>query len=119
MSSFLKKLGSFFLQPLSSFLQVVQTTLLRISDNPEVIYNTVTEFIDKGRYLEAGELINEIRTRFPQSRFAALSGTQTSRHALCARPLYGGCGRLWRVRRSLPHPTKRALRSLSKSIVVL
>lgn len=46
---------------------------IKNSDNPETIYKSVVEYVEKGRFLEAGELINEIRTRFPQSRFAALA----------------------------------------------
>ncbi len=43
------------------------------SDNPEVIYNAAVKFIEKERYLDATEHLNEIRHRFPQSRFAALA----------------------------------------------
>jgi len=55
------------------FLSFCADDTVKNSENPEVIYNSVVEYIDKGRYLEAGELINEIRTRFPQSRFSAMA----------------------------------------------
>jgi outer membrane protein assembly factor BamD len=57
----------------SFFLSFCADDSVKNSENPEVIYNSVVEYIDKGRYLEAGELINEIRTRFPQSRFSAMA----------------------------------------------
>jgi outer membrane protein assembly factor BamD len=47
------------------------------SDNPEIIYNAAVKFIERGRYLEATEHLNEIRHRFPQSRFAALAELRT------------------------------------------
>jgi len=50
--------------------------VIKNSDNPETIYKAAKEYVDKSRFLEAGELINEIRTRFPQSRFAALAELQ-------------------------------------------
>lgn len=43
------------------------------SDNPEIIYNAALKFIERERYLDATEHLNEIRHRFPQSRFAALA----------------------------------------------
>lgn len=49
------------------------TDSLRNSDDPEVIYNGALDTIKRERYLEADELLKEIRTRFPQSRFAALA----------------------------------------------
>lgn len=47
------------------------------SDNPEVIYNAAVNFIEKERYFDATEHLNEIRHRFPQSRFAALAELKT------------------------------------------
>lgn len=50
---------------------------LKNSENPEVVYNEAVRLIDKGRYLEATEYLNEIRLRFPQSRFYALADLRT------------------------------------------
>lgn len=47
------------------------------SDNPEVIYNAAVRFIERERYIDATEHLNEIRHRFPQSRFAALAELRT------------------------------------------
>ncbi|MBS1984689.1 MAG: outer membrane protein assembly factor BamD [Bdellovibrionales bacterium] len=47
------------------------------SDNPEVIYNAAMKYIDRERYIDATDHFNEIRHRFPQSRFAALAELRT------------------------------------------
>ena len=68
----MKTISRFALGALLVFAGACASDEIKRSENPEEIYKYTTELIDKGRYLEAGELIQEIRTRFPQSRFAAL-----------------------------------------------
>jgi outer membrane protein assembly factor BamD len=47
---------------------------LKRSDNPEVVYNEGVRLLEKEKdYLIATEFFNEVRRRFPQSRFATLS----------------------------------------------
>jgi outer membrane protein assembly factor BamD len=43
------------------------------SDDVEAIYKEATSLIERGRFIEAGEYLTEIRTRFPQSRYAPLA----------------------------------------------
>jgi outer membrane protein assembly factor BamD len=47
------------------------------SENPEIVYNEAVKLIDNERFIEATELLNEIRLRFPQSRFFALADLKT------------------------------------------
>lgn len=54
-------------------LSACSSDAIKNSDDVEIIYKTTVEYVEKGRFLEAGELISEIRTRFPQSRYAALA----------------------------------------------
>lgn len=61
----------------SSFLAGCASDSVKNSDNPEVIYNAAVKFIEKSRYLDAIDHLNEIRHRFPQSRFAALAELKT------------------------------------------
>lgn len=49
------------------------STNVKNSEDPEVIYKEIVTLTEKDRFLEAGELVAEIRRRFPQSRFAALA----------------------------------------------
>ena len=49
------------------------STNIRESETPEPIYNSAVKEIDDGSYLEATDLLNEVKRRFPQSRFAALA----------------------------------------------
>lgn len=46
---------------------------LKHSENPEVIFNEGKRLLDNGSYLESKEFFDEVRHRFPQSRFAALA----------------------------------------------
>ena len=47
---------------------------LKRSENPEVVYNEGVRLLEKEKdYLVATEFFNEVRRRFPQSRFATLS----------------------------------------------
>lgn len=47
---------------------------LKRSDNPEVVFNEGVRLLEEEKdYLIATEFFNEVRRRFPQSRFAALS----------------------------------------------
>lgn len=46
---------------------------IRNSDNPEEIYNEAVRLLEDNSFLEASDYINEIRRRFPQSRFAILA----------------------------------------------
>ena len=46
---------------------------LKNSDNPEIVYNEAVRLLDDKNYLEATEFLQELRRRFPQSRFAVLA----------------------------------------------
>jgi outer membrane protein assembly factor BamD len=46
---------------------------LKESEDPEVVYNEAVRLIEKNRFIEASEYLNEVRRRFPQSRFAVLA----------------------------------------------
>lgn len=46
---------------------------LKHSENPEIIFNEGKRLLDNGSYLESKEFFDEVRHRFPQSRFAALA----------------------------------------------
>jgi outer membrane protein assembly factor BamD len=46
---------------------------LKNSENPEVVYKEGLRLLEDGDYLEASDFLNEVRRRFPQSRFAALA----------------------------------------------
>lgn len=47
---------------------------LKRSDNPEVVYNEGVRLLEEDNdYLMATEFLNEVRRRFPQSRFATLA----------------------------------------------
>ena len=50
---------------------------LKGSSNPEAIYNEASKLIEKDRFLEATELLNDLKLRFPQSRFFALADLKT------------------------------------------
>jgi outer membrane protein assembly factor BamD len=50
---------------------------IKNSENPEIIYTEASKLIEDERFLEATELLNEIRLRFPQSRFFALADLKT------------------------------------------
>jgi outer membrane protein assembly factor BamD len=69
----MKRLTLFFSTLALFFAGACASDDIKSSENPEVIYNQAAEYVKKERFLEAGELIQEIRTRFPQSRFAALA----------------------------------------------
>jgi outer membrane protein assembly factor BamD len=56
-----------------TILSACSSTNVKNSEDPEVIYNEIVTLIEKDRFIEAGELVGEIRRRFPQSRFAALA----------------------------------------------
>jgi len=58
---------------LALFLVGCSGSNVKNSEDPEIIYNEINVLIEKDRYIEAGELVAEIRRRFPQSRFAALA----------------------------------------------
>ncbi len=55
------------------FLAACSSNPLKKSDNPEIVFNEGSRLYDKGDYMEATEFFNEIRHRFPQSRFAAMA----------------------------------------------
>jgi len=46
---------------------------LRDSKDPEVVYNEAVRLLEDKSYLEAADFLQEVRRRFPQSRFAILS----------------------------------------------
>lgn len=46
---------------------------IRNSDNPEEIYNEAVRLLEDDSFLEASDYLNELRRRFPQSRFAILA----------------------------------------------
>jgi len=46
---------------------------LKNSQNPEVVYNEAVRLLEDKNYLEAADFLQEVRRRFPQSRFAILS----------------------------------------------
>jgi outer membrane protein assembly factor BamD len=50
-----------------------ESTRIKNSDDPEVIYKAAVQSIEKERFIEADEYLKEIRTRFPQSRFSVLA----------------------------------------------
>ncbi|MEO5666499.1 MAG: outer membrane protein assembly factor BamD, partial [Bdellovibrionota bacterium] len=43
------------------------------SENPEVVYNEAIRLLEDKNYLEATDFLQEVRRRFPQSRFAILA----------------------------------------------
>ncbi len=51
---------------------------LKESEIPDVVYNEGNRLFEKEDYLEAAEFFNEVRHRFPQSRFAALAELRTA-----------------------------------------
>lgn len=55
------------------FLASCASNELKNSENPEVVYNEAVRLIEDKSYLEASEFLQEVRRRFPQSRFAVLS----------------------------------------------
>jgi len=55
------------------FVAACSSNKLKESDSPEVVYNEGVRLLEKEDYLEATDFFNEVRRRFPQSRFAALS----------------------------------------------
>jgi outer membrane protein assembly factor BamD len=46
---------------------------LKNSESPEVVYNEGVRLLEDKNYLEAADFLQEVRRRFPQSRFAILS----------------------------------------------
>jgi outer membrane protein assembly factor BamD len=54
------------------------STTVKNSDNPEEIYGAALKMIEGGSYLEAGEHLSEIKTRFPQSRFAVMADLKSA-----------------------------------------
>jgi outer membrane protein assembly factor BamD len=46
---------------------------LKNSENPEVVYKEGLRLLEDEDYLEAADFLDEVRRRFPQSRFAALA----------------------------------------------
>jgi outer membrane protein assembly factor BamD len=54
-------------------LAACSSTNVKNSEDPEVIYTEAVKLIDKDYHLEAKELLDELRRRFPQSRFAVLA----------------------------------------------
>jgi outer membrane protein assembly factor BamD len=46
---------------------------LKKSENPEVVYNEAVRLLEDKSYLEAADFLQEVRRRFPQSRFAILA----------------------------------------------
>src|SRR5690606_33368831 len=51
---------------------------LKESEDPEVVYNEAVRLIESSRFIEASEYLNEVRRRFPQSRFAVLAELRAS-----------------------------------------
>jgi outer membrane protein assembly factor BamD len=62
---------------MSLFLAACASDGAKNSEDPEVIYNKAMEYIGRERWLDATDHLNEIRRRFPQSRFAALAEVRT------------------------------------------
>jgi outer membrane protein assembly factor BamD len=54
-------------------LAACATNPLKQSENPEIVYNEAVRLLDRRDYLEAAEFLQEVRRRFPQSRFAVLA----------------------------------------------
>lgn len=54
-------------------LAACSSNQLKNSENPEVIFNEGKRLLDNGSFIEAKEFFDEVRHRFPQSRFAALA----------------------------------------------
>ena len=78
MKGFMK---SYFQVSMAAALLMVSacsSTNVKNSENVEEIYKEAVVQIDKGHFLEAGELLDEVRHRFPQSRFAALAELRTA-----------------------------------------
>jgi len=46
---------------------------LKNSENPEVVYNEAVRLLEDESYLEASDFLQEVRRRFPQSRYAVLA----------------------------------------------
>lgn len=68
----MKKLGFIFACTL--LIASCASDKLKHSDNPETVYNEGVRLLEKEKdYLIATEFFNEVRRRFPQSRFATLS----------------------------------------------
>jgi len=63
---------------LALLLAACTSNSVKTSENPEEIYNAAVKLIDESSYLEASEHLGELKTRFPQSRFAALADLKTA-----------------------------------------
>jgi len=63
-------LGTFLVLILAA---ACSSTSVKNSEDPEVIYKESVRLIEKDYHLEAKELLDELRRRFPQSRFAVLA----------------------------------------------
>lgn len=60
------------------WLAACSSNALKKSENPEVVYNEGHRLYEDEDFIEAREFFNEIRTRFPQSRFAAMAELRTA-----------------------------------------
>lgn len=66
-----------WLAALPLILAACASDSVKNSEDPKVIYDAAVKFIDDERYLDAIDHLNEVRHRFPQSRYAALAELRT------------------------------------------